>query len=174
MTLQNTSNKEKGKPHLAVGNNKKLLLLAGCGLLGLLLLIWGGGGFGASRGASSTPDRQDLAEYSAGVERSIERLCASVSGVSDVTAAVTLKSGFEYVYATNSQSKSDGGGEVKYITVGSGSGEGTVYITERLPEIAGIGIVCRGGSDPAVVKKLISLVCAAYGITSNKIYITGR
>lgn len=172
MTLQNQTNKNTKSQVISVGN-KKLLMMFGCGLLGVLLLLLGGGIIGGSKSQSSTPERQDLTEYCAMLERGIERLCSSVAGVSDVTAAVTLKSGFEYVYATDTQSKSGGGHEIKYITVGSGSNEGTVYITEKMPEIAGIGIVCRGGSDPAIVQKLTALICAAYGISSNKIYITG-
>ncbi len=38
--------------------------------------------------------------------------------------------------------------------------------------IAGIGIVCRGGDDPTVREKLISLIGAACGVRSNRIYVT--
>lgn len=173
MTVQNNTKKPLGsKPFSKI--NSKLLMLAGCGIVGVLLLLYGGGRLGGGeKSAAVSPERHDLSEYSARLEDSIERLCSSVAGVSNVTVAVTLKSGFEYVYATNTQMKTDGSTDVKYLTIGSGGREGTIYITEKLPEIAGIGIVCRGGSDPAVVQKLISLISAAYGVGANKIYITG-
>lgn len=39
--------------------------------------------------------------------------------------------------------------------------------------IAGVGIVCRGGEDPLIGARLTSLVSAACGIRSNRIYVTG-
>lgn len=39
--------------------------------------------------------------------------------------------------------------------------------------IAGVGIVCRGGDDPLTGARLTSLVSAACGIRSNRIYVTG-
>ena len=39
-------------------------------------------------------------------------------------------------------------------------------------EIIGIGIVCRGGGDPKIQRELLSLVSAACGIGSNRIFIT--
>lgn len=39
--------------------------------------------------------------------------------------------------------------------------------------IAGVGIVCRGGEDPLISTRLTSLISAACGIRSNRIYVTG-
>ena len=39
-------------------------------------------------------------------------------------------------------------------------------------EIIGIGIVCRGGGEPKIQRELLSLVSAACGVGSNKIFIT--
>lgn len=39
--------------------------------------------------------------------------------------------------------------------------------------IAGVGIVCRGGEDPLISARLTSLISAACGIRSNRIYVTG-
>ncbi len=39
-------------------------------------------------------------------------------------------------------------------------------------EVVGIGIVCRGGSDPKIQRELLSLVSAACGVGSNRIFIT--
>ncbi len=176
MTVQNSAKKSSGSS-IFLKKHGKQLLLAACGLLGVILLLYGEGLIGGvgtdNTGKMNTNEHEDLAQYTARLEESISRLCAKVSGVSDVTVAVTLKSGFEYVYAANSDVKADGTTGMKYITIGSGSGETPVYITEKLPEIAGIGIVCRGGSNPAIQQKLIDLISAAYNVGSNKIYITG-
>ena len=157
--------------------NKKILIIAAIAVIGILLLLTGGREDKAK--VQSTPEEDvtaQLEEYRETLRRDIERLCEQVGGVSDVTVAVSLECGFEYVYATDIKSDADAYGsqvQTKYITVGSGSSESAVYITEKLPRIGGIGVVCRGGSDPVVVKRLTSLLSAAYNIGSNKIYITG-
>ncbi len=147
-----------------------------CGLAGVLILLYASDMFSGaetSQKNKSTSEHAEIADYTARLEESIGRLCANVSGVSNVTVAVTLESGFEYVYAADSENKTDGSTEIKYITIGSGSSKSPVYITEKLPKIAGVGIVCRGGSNPAIQQKLIDLISAAYNIGSNKIFITG-
>ena len=157
--------------------NKKLLIIAVATVVGILLLLAGGGADKTKE--QSTPEidaTEQLEQYREALRRDIVRLCEQVGGVSDVTVAVSLECGFEYVYATDSKSDSDAYGsqmQIKYITVGSGSSESAVYITEKLPRIGGIGVVCRGGSDPVIIKRLTSLLCAAYNIGSNKIYVTG-
>ena len=173
MTLQGGINKGADKKILSK-KSRNMLFLACCVLLGITLLLYGSGKFGEKPAKSEKNDQYYLLEqYISDLEESITRLCSNVSGVSDVRVAVTLESGFEYVYATDSRTRPDGAVEIKYITIGSGSSEVAVYITEKLPEIAGIGIVCRGGSDPAIQQKLLALISAAYNVKTNKIYITG-
>lgn len=171
---------EKKKP---VWKEKKFLLIAALGAVGLILLLLGGNGVGrstketsGSAASAQGASREELEKYTERLKKEIRELCAEVDGVSDVSVAVTLESGFEYVYATDSKSGSGSSGnesQIKYITIGSGASEGTVYITEKMPKIGGVGVVCRGGSDPAVVRRLTLLISAAYNIGANKIYITG-
>lgn len=58
-----------------------------------------------------------------------------------------------------------------------GVGETTVAVTfdeaDGRSVICGIGIVCKGGGDPETERKLLSLVSAACGVPTNKIYIAG-
>lgn len=155
--------------------NKKYLWLALLAAAGVVLMLMGGGKSDDKKETAEIDSEQKLAQYTASIRNDIEQLCCQVGGVSDVTVAVSLECGFEYVYATdqNVEFGSGGGEQIKYITVGNGSSEAAVYITEKLPRIGGVGIVCRGGSDPEVVRRLTSLISAAYNIGSNKIYVTG-
>ena len=119
-----------------------------------------------AKNTTKTEDKkseQMLSEYSKDVEEKIKELCSKVKGVSEVSVAVSFESGFEYVYA-----REDDG---DLATVGSGSAKSAVKIKEKMPVIGGIGIVCKGGSDPSVQKKLLDLISAAFGISSNKIFI---
>ena len=142
--------------------NGKLWLALGGVVLGIILLLTGTGG--SESKADPADDAVALAEYSKEVEEKIYELCSCVKGVSDVSVAVSLERGYEYVYAQN-----DTKGNL--IVVGSGSSKSAVKVTEKPPVIGGIGVVCRGGGDPAIQKKLIELLSAAFGVKSNKIYI---
>ncbi len=112
-------------------------------------------------------------EYRADLEARMESICAQVAGVGAVDVVVTLEGGYEYVYATDKRVTA-GGETQSYITVGSGDGKSLVYITERAPAITGIGVVCTGGMDAGVRREVTSLLSAAFGVGSNKIYVTGR
>ena len=125
---------------------------------------------------SSMPDQTArLNEYELKLEEKIQELCASIKGVSSVKVSVYLDSGFESVYAFDEESKSTSNGlnsEKKYVTLGSGSGESMVCLYERMPSIAGIAIVCRGGGNPIIANEIISLVSSAFDVPKNKIYVT--
>ena len=117
----------------------------------------------------STPSAET---YRAELESRVKTLCGRVAGVGEVEVMITLSGGFEYVYATDKK-LTVGGESTSYITVGSGDDESLVYITERLPAILGIGVVCTGGMDPTVRREVTALLSAAFGVGSNKIYVTG-
>ncbi len=118
--------------------------------------------------------REVLSEYTETLEKKIAALCESVNGVSHVKVAVTLRSGYEYIYAKDSELKGSGEnttGSYHYLTIGSGSSESAVYLSEKLPTIGGIGIVCDGGGEPRVKQELTELLSAALDVPSNKIYV---
>lgn len=122
-----------------------------------ILLLWLGRG-GGSGDAAPTAASDWRGEISA-LEEKAAALCSQVAGVEDVTVAVSLAQGAEYVYAA---------GESSYLGAGSTSGR---LVTERPPQIGGIGVVCRGADDPETVQKLVSLLAAAFGVGTNRIYI---
>jgi stage III sporulation protein AG len=165
-----SAGKRSGKTAIAVGGI----------LLGVILLVLGNTHL-FSKGEESTPaDRpgtgvvaRTTEEYRADLETRMEAICARVTGVGAVDVIVTLEGGYEYVYATDKKT-TVGGESTSYITVGSGDGESLVYITERLPAILGIGVVCAGGMDATVRREVTSLLSAAFGVGTNKIYVTGR
>lgn len=146
--------------------------------LGVLLLLFGGRA--GKDSADATPDTppggtvlRTTEEYRADLEAQVEAICSQVLGVGTVDVIVTLEGGFEYVYAYDVRT-TVGGESTTYITIGSGDQESLVYITERAPEIIGIGVVCSGGMDATVRREVTALLSAALGVGSNKIYVTGR
>ena len=145
------------------------------GALGVLLLLVGGVRESGERGdaVESTEYGENGGEalnlYTEELEKRIAAICESVSGVSGVRVAVTLESGFEYVYAKENGA-GDGEGD-RYVTVGNGSSEHAVYLSYLPPRIAGVGIVCRGGGRAEVRKELIELVSAAFDVSFGDIYV---
>ena len=148
----------------------RLYLLLGCGVLGILLLLFGSGEKKAEQATEEKPystSTDELVIYQDYLEERIKRLCESVSGVKNVTVVVTLSGSFESVYATEWPD-----GNEEYVILGSGSSASPIYLSRSAPEIAGIGIVCSGGANDNVRRELISLLSATFHISSNRIYIT--
>ncbi len=154
---------DKGKKSLLA-----LLLLGSA--LGICLLFLGNASTPATQSESQSvydTASDELIIYQNYLEKRIQELCESVSGVGNVKVAVTLSGSFESVYATEWPD-----GNEEYVILGSGSSASALYLTRSAPEIAGIGIVCTGGSNDVVRHELISLLCATFSISSHRIYVT--
>ena len=87
-------------------------------LIGVLLLLFGSFG-GKSEGAALS-ETDEIEAYCQYLEEQAVRLCASVSGVSDVTVALTLEGGFEQVYAADKK-VSGSGQSIEHVKLGSGN-----------------------------------------------------
>ena len=125
-----------------------LLLLAGVALIGILLILFGGQ-IGKSEKEEASAEKpsavsaqEELEVYQTYIEGRVKSLCESVSGVDNVTVAVTLDGGFEEIYA-----KEFSNGNETYVVLGSGSNASALYLSREAPEITGIGVVCRGGGN---------------------------
>ena len=159
---------KKGNP--AQNGKMRLYFLLGCGVLGILLILFGSGTKTTEKKLEEAPystSTDELVIYQDYLEARIKTLCESVNGVRNVTVVVTLSGSFESVYATEWPD-----GNEEYVILGSGSSASPIYLSRSAPEIAGIGIVCSGGSNDNVRRELISLLSATFHISSNRIYIT--
>lgn len=138
--------------------------------LGILLLLWGSFGFGQKE-EKAVSSAQEIEAYSAYLEEQAVRLCESVCGVSKVTVALTLSGSFEQVYAAD-KSSTAGGDTYEYVKLGNGSSAQLCAVSVMAPKVTGIGVTCRGGKNETVRAELTSLLSAAFGVGTNKIYIT--
>ncbi len=170
-----------GTPERCVTSLKKTgrLTVAVVGIIaGVALLLFGNRMVGKEN--DPTPDTTEpgsevraVEEYRQALERRIADITSEVAGAGNAGVVVTLEGGYEYVYAYDKKI-TVGGESITYITVGSGADESLVFLSERAPAIVGIGIVCDGGGDPAVRGEITALISAAFGVPSNKIYVTAR
>ena len=136
--------------------------------VGLLLLLWGS--FGGVSEATSMSDTAEIEAYCAYLEAQAVKLCESVKGASNVTVTITLDGGFEQIYATD-KSVSGNTQSFEHVKLGSGSGAQLCAVSVSAPRVAGIGVTCRGGGSDRVRAELTELLCAAFGVGANKIYI---
>lgn len=153
-------------------DQKSMIILIALAAVGILLLVLPGN---LTTAKKSDSDEERLMEYTLSLEEKIAELCSRVNGVSNVSVSVYFDTGFETVYAYDEESKATSNGinsEKKYVTIGSGNDETMVTVVERMPNICGIAIVCTGGGDKMIRLELISLISSAYGVPSNKIYVT--
>ena len=154
----------------------KLAVVLVCLAVGALLLLVGnrvGATPDTATPEPSTDTARAVEEYRAELEDRMEAICSRVAGVGEVEVAVMLEGGFSYVYATDKKTTS-AGETLTYVTIGSGDRETLVYVSETPPAIVGIGVVCTGGMDPTIRREVTALLSAAFGVGSNKIYVTGH
>lgn len=156
------------------GNVKwqRILLVTLAGIFGVALIVFGGI---SDKNADSETEMQsnpyaDADAYANEVEMRVSELCKGVKGAGDVSVLVSLKGGYKTVYAVDAQSNSSGY-KSEVVMSGSGSAQKPLIAAYENPEIAGVGIVCSGGDDPAVRKEIIDLVSAALNISTNKIFV---
>ena len=152
--------------------SKKIYLLVFLALIGILMILLGKNGASETKSVKGGIEDLDPSQYSSMLEERIEQLCNRVDGVSGAHAVVTLKGGYQAIYAIDSQS---GNTSTKNQTViiGSGSAEKAILEGYSYPEIAGIGIVCNGGDSYEVKNKIVSLISSAFDISTNKIFVVG-
>ena len=160
-----------------IKNNKgKTILLLCIAAFGILLLLFGAYMDREDKSVTNGNEQSsnvemNADEYARETEKRISELCASVRGVYNVHVVVTLKGGYNAVYAQNSQS-STSGYKNEFVLTGSGSSESPLLVGYSVPEISGVGIVCAGGGEASVRREIISLISATFGVSSNKIYVT--
>ena len=155
-----------------IKNYQKKTAIAALAAVGLILLVVGALSGQKKTSSSKETDGSDAADYARSLEERISELCEEVEGVSDVSVLLTLdggtSGGTEHVYAENTS----GGGD-SYVIISVGGEEKTVLVRDIYSSVRGIAVVCRGGDDIAVRRKLSELLSCALGVPLSKISVAG-
>lgn len=151
--------------------SKKIFLLLALAFVGIIAIVLGNS-TDSEESVRGGIEELDPSQYSQMLEERVEELCNRVDGVSGAYAVVTLKGGYQAIYAIDSQS---GNTTTKNQTVviGSGAEEQAILQGYCYPEIAGIGIVCHGGDSYEIKNKIVSLISSAFNLSANKIFVVG-
>lgn len=157
-------------------NSVLLLVLL---LLGLALLFLSFLTEGADEETSSSAG-VDEAAYVEALEERTRALLSEVSGAGEVHVMLTMEHFGREEYATDrslqeilqgSGSETSGEESVVLKTEKSGVKTPVVSATE-LSRVRGVSVVCSGGADAQVQKKIIGLLQALFDLKSNQISVT--
>ena len=138
-----------------------------------LLLLPGSGGT-----ESKTVSAPSASEYTAALEKKVASLIGELDGVKDCSV-VTLAAGYEYLYASDgriSHTYDESGALLgdeetrEYIFAATDGNTQPVVISERMPTVEGVAVVCKGATA-VTEQKIISLLSALFNIKSNKISV---
>lgn len=127
----------------------------------------------------------DAEKYRTGLEKQIKEIVEGLTNDKKARVIITLETGIRREYAgeteDSSSEKSDENGsntssdkKKKAITVKTSDGnEEALIVTEYMPQIRGVAIVCDTGGSQQIKEAITNAVTAALGITSKRVYIGG-
>lgn len=155
---------------LRKGKGKFIFLV---GIAGILLIYLSSvlGGDRTEKAVTADSSR----EYCEQLKSETEELVKGITGSKRVSVVITLDSGKQYVYADEGKtvkSDTDDDREKSYTIIRSSDGdENGLLITEYMPTVRGVAIVCESLSAEGE-ERVRSAVSAALDISSKRIYIT--
>ncbi len=188
MNLKDTLLKIKEK--LPKSKSTFLVIL---GLLGMVLILISSfdiGQYNSGKESENTlqtaTDKSD--GYAERLELRLEKIISDMLGGSEVSVLITLESGSEYVYAdeiktdadvTKDQSalktqESDSNYKTYVIVKDADGNEQPLVVTEKMPIIRGVVIVCENGQTSNVAAAVRLAVKSALNVDDSKICVIGR
>ena len=182
--------------HIKKLNNKlpksKGVFLLALGIIGLLLIMVSDIDFKREeKKAETTSTVKTITssdEYISNLEERMENIISDMLGSSPVSVMITLESGIEYVFAdeqkNDAQLKKDqsslkteqtDSNQKSYVVVEDSEGnENAVVVTEIMPEIRGVVVVCENGEKANVFDAVKKAVKSALAVNEDKICVVGR
>ena len=115
-------------------------------------------------------------DYTRALSAQIAQMVSAITGESEPQVTVTLRTMGETVYATedkqSEKSAEEYSGESLNRTQTDGS-QKPLIVTKTEPEIRGVVVVSRGGSDPKMREKIVEAVKTALDLSSTQVCVVG-
>lgn len=177
---------EKWKDWIKQGKNSRIVFLLGIAGVGLIFFS----GILEKKEGTNSPELTvgetvtvSADAYTAALEKRMDAVLESISGVGKVEVMITLESGTEYLYAQEIRSSSDyshregdleerSEQESSYLLVEGKNGKEALVLQEIQPRIKGVVVVCQGGKNSDVRQSVTQAVTVALNITSSRVYVT--
>ncbi len=154
----------------AVKKKKSFAFIIIAAIAGVILMLW------PSESTSGDTVSYSCAgtEYTQRLESSLEQMICMLDGVKNCGVMITLSSSYSYLYASDQKTTqtSDTHAAEKTVILRTQDGdEYPIVISEILPKVAGIAVVCTGGSEKTVndIKYILS---ALFMIDESGIFVT--
>lgn len=166
-----------------LADGKKLVII---GITGILLI--GVSSFWPQKteeAAVHSGTSLDAEEYKTALQNQIKEIVVGLTGDKNARIVITLETGIRREYAgetedSSSEKSNENGSDTssgkkkKAIKVKTSDGsEEALVITEYMPQIRGVAIVCDTGGSEQLKEAITGAVTAALGITSKRVYIGG-
>ena len=147
-------------------NRARLAVLLGAAAMLLILLSELFAPSGKTAAASAAPADDNI--YRQQLEQQLSDLIAQVEGAGKTTVMITLESGEETIYALDTLS-----GQTQEQQTHVLLDDGTALAqTVCTPRVCGVAVVCEGGDDITVIKRITDLVSVVLGLSTNRICVT--
>lgn len=153
--------------------DKKRLFIIVAGIVGILLLVVSEFIPEGEENVEITEndDEMSFTSYEKDIEERLKNLLESIDGAGKVQVMVTIESGDEKVYATESK-KSENNEEKNYVLVDIEGSDSGLLLKIAQPEIRGVAIVCQGADSPTVRNAVVGAVTSVLGISSNRVNVS--
>lgn len=157
---------------------KKHYVWIGLVMLGAIFLLI------SSMGTDSPAiaNEQDFCQtYIDDLEKKLSNIVCEVADVKECSVMITLKSGIEYVYATdesaNTNENTQGGDKKEQseekiaIVTDKQTGEQAVIVKEQYPQINGVAIICHAPNSSTLTLAVKNAASTALGIDPGKVCV---
>lgn len=151
-----------------------LLLLGGIGMGLILLSEWQP--FGAK--TSSSDSALSAADYTAYLEQRLAEMVSSIEGAGECRVMVTLENGVEYIYATEDKSDNNYRQDGSAVDTRENVTQSVIVVddrgllvTEILPTVQGVVVVCKGGGNETVQAQVAAAVSTVLNISEKRVCV---
>ena len=169
-------------------SDKKIKIIFFVGIIGIVLIFVSSLFSTGKKEAAAKTDTFDSEQYINKLEERVLDMVTGISGVGSAKVMITLESTTEYVYENERKENIDttkdyADGETKkeqeknnyeqnvILVQGSNGTREALLKTTIEPKVKGVVIVCQGGENIEVEKRVIDAVTTALDISSSKICV---
>lgn len=155
-------------------SDKKLFLIVSVCIVGLALLVLSE--FIPDKDENVTEDlivneNVNFNSYEKELENRLKVLLESIKDAGKVQVMITVESGDEKIYATESNTDNENE-ERKYVLLDVDGTDSGLLLKIAQPKVRGVAVVCQGADLPSVREEITGAVTSVLGISTNRVNIS--
>lgn len=160
-------------------NLKNLIIFAG--ILGIALIFISSFTGNKNEAAEEpVPESKTTAEeYAKKLEDDLEKIISNIDGAGKTSILITIDREIESIYQTDTDTEAKSDNEnsqqsnksTTVIIKGKNSTEEPIKITEVMPKIKGVLVVCEGANSSVVKQNIIDSVRTVLGVASSRVSV---